>query len=258
MKISAVTITLNEEKNIERCLRSVQWADEMVVVDAESTDRTAELARDLGARVIVRPWPGSTGKQFQYAIAQAKNPWVFIIDADEEASPELGREIRKKTKDPGESIAFRIPRINYALGRWFDKGSWKESVVRVFRPEHVHYRGQFHQKKDINGKVGRMASPLKHYMAMDMVKWLIRSMRLARIEGEVLYADGRRFSGLKVLSGFGKFVMRFLFKPGFVYGWAGFFVSFQRFLYVMAQQISILELQLGVREPDRDSERTFR
>jgi glycosyltransferase involved in cell wall biosynthesis len=90
MTLSVVVLTRNEAKNIERCLKSVQWADEIVVVDAESTDGTPEIAQKFGAQVIVHPWEGA-GKQADFAISQAKGEWILMVDADEEVSPELAR-----------------------------------------------------------------------------------------------------------------------------------------------------------------------
>lgn len=259
MEISAVVIARNEEGNIERCLKSLQWADEVVVVDAESTDRTAAIAGAMGARVIVRPWPGVSGKQYQFAVSQAKNSWVLVVDADEEVTPELAEEIRNTLSAKPAHAAFRIPRVNFAMGRWLTLGGWRDKVVRLFLRDSLRYLPSFHSRQEITGRVGQLSSPIRHYMATDIVKWWVRSMRLARIEGELMYMAGERFSGLKVIAAFWKFLRRFIFKLGFLYGWAGLFICLQRFLYAAAQQACLLELERGVRRPNPEpQEMTFK
>jgi glycosyltransferase involved in cell wall biosynthesis len=140
MTLSVVVLTRNEAKNIERCLKSVQWADEIVVVDAESTDGTPEIAERLGARVIVHPWEGA-GAQYAFGIAQARSDWVLILDADEEVTAELADAIRKVIADPKNPfVGYKVRRVNYALGRWLRYGGWQEWVLRLFLRERVTSR----------------------------------------------------------------------------------------------------------------------
>jgi glycosyltransferase involved in cell wall biosynthesis len=255
MEISAVVIARNEEGNIARCLKSLQWADDIVVVDAESEDRTPRIAEALGARVIVKPWPGVSGTQYQFAISQAKWGWVLVVDADEEVTPELSEEIRKTLSGETPFVAFRVPRVNFAMGRWLTLGGWRESVVRLIHRDHVRYRPSYHSRQEISGRVGALLSPLRHYLATDMVRWWMRSLGRARAEAELAFAGGARFSGLKVVMGFWKFLRRFVFKLGFLYGWCGFFICLQRFICVAALQACLLELQLGVRRPDKEPDK---
>ncbi|HEY6331790.1 MAG TPA: glycosyltransferase family 2 protein, partial [Blastocatellia bacterium] len=119
MKISATVITLNEQRNIEDALRSLSWADEIVVVDSGSTDATLELARRYTDRVIVNSWPGYAAQK-NFAAEQASNDWIFNLDADERPSPELTREIQALIKaGPEPQVAgFEMPRLCFYLGRW--------------------------------------------------------------------------------------------------------------------------------------------
>ena len=123
MKISAVIISCNEEKNIEDAIRSVSWADEVLVVDSESTDRTREIAESLGARVVVNAWPGFS-KQKQYAVDHVANDWIFSLDADERVSAELRAEILELQKGDGSVDGYRIPRLSYYMGRAIKHGGW--------------------------------------------------------------------------------------------------------------------------------------
>lgn len=117
--ITSVVITKNEASNIVDCLKSVQWADELIVVDAESRDKTVELARAFGAKVCVRPWPGF-GLQKNFGMAQASSDWILILDADERVTEELREEVRICLEQwkPGAPVAYRIPRRNFFYGAW--------------------------------------------------------------------------------------------------------------------------------------------
>lgn len=254
MRLSAVILTRNEEANIERCLKSVRWADEIVVVDAESTDQTREIAASLGARVIVHPWEGA-GAQYAFAIAQARGKWVLVVDADEEVTPELARAVQKIFTQESPFAAYRVKRVNYVLGRWLRYGGWQEWVVRLFRQGYVESLPTLHPKFRIKGKVGKLPFALRHYMATDFWGWWQRSFCLARSEAEVAFLMGERFNGWAVLGAFWKFTRRFVFKLGFLDGWAGFFACLQRFLYIAVKQACLLELQSGLRQPHRSPER---
>jgi glycosyltransferase involved in cell wall biosynthesis len=249
--ISAIVITRNEENNIARCLNSLLWTDEIIVVDAESTDNTVQVAKTLNAKVFTQPWLG-VGQQYQYAANKTSSDWILSLDADEEVTSELKEEIQTVlTNHPGH-VAYKMPRINYALGRWLKHGGWKENLTRLFHKNHATYLPRNHPQLEIKGTTGNLRTPIKHYMATDFVKWWVRSLSLARIEAEARYHEGERFSSLKLLSSFWKFIRRYTFKLGFLDGWAGFYCCFQRFLYMAAMQACFLELQRGIRKPSEN------
>src|SRR5512134_1493109 len=118
MKITATVITLNEEHNIADALDSLSWADEIIVVDSESTDRTVEIARGFTDRVFVRPWPGYSAQK-NFAAEQAANDWIFSLDADERVSKELALEVQRlKAGAEPDSAGFELSRLTFYLGRW--------------------------------------------------------------------------------------------------------------------------------------------
>lgn len=245
MSLSVVVLTRNEAGNIERCLKSVRWADEIVVVDAGSTDGTPEIAGRLGARVIVHSWEGA-GAQYAFGIAQARNDWVLILDADEEVTAELADAIRKVIVAPKNLFAgYKVRRVNYVLGRWLRYGGWQEWVLRLFLRERVTSPPTLHPRFQVDGKIGVLPYPIRHYMAPDLWAWWERSFRLARIEADVEFLRGKHFSGWAVVGGFWKFLRRFIFKGGFLDGWAGFYACLHRFLYIAVKQARLLELQRG-------------
>jgi glycosyltransferase involved in cell wall biosynthesis len=145
---TAVIITLNEERNLPRCLASIAWADEIVVVDSYSTDATVEVAERHGARVYRHVYEGSS-RAVERGIGYATRAWIFVIDADEEATPELGEEIREVVRRNPDA-GFEVPRKAFAFGRWIGHGGWTPDYqFRLFRKDACHVEHQ-----EVHGGVG--------------------------------------------------------------------------------------------------------
>lgn len=252
MKVSVVALTRNEAKNIERCLKSVQWADEIIVVDAESTDGTREIARNLGAQVIVHPWEGG-GRQMDFAISQAGCDWVLIVDADEEVSQELANEVRIVIANSSPYVAYKVLRVDRILGRWLKHGGfYPHYELRLFKRGYVrHDPRPVHRKAIANGPVGKIDAPLWHYTAENLTEWWMRNLKRAQIEAEWDFLHGKRFSGLEIVGAFWKFFRRFAIKAGFLDGWAGFFACAERAFYIIVKQACLLKLQKGLRQPSK-------
>ena len=164
--VTCVVITKNEETNIQDCLRSVQWANELIVVDAESCDRTVDLARTCGAKVFVRPWPGF-GLQKNFGMAQASSEWILILDADERVTEELREEAQTYITHwrPGTPVAYRIPRRNYFYGAWVRGGGvYPDYQVRLFRRGIANYNDvAVHENLIVTGEIGTLVGHLDHY-----------------------------------------------------------------------------------------------
>ncbi len=164
--VACVVITKNEERNIADCLGSVQWADELIVVDTESSDTTIELARASGAKVFVRPWPGF-GLQKNFGMAQASSDWILILDADERVTEELRGEVRTCLEQwkPGAPVAYRIPRRNFFYGAWVQRaGVYPDYQVRLFRRGVAQYNAvAVHENLLVEGAIGTLAGHLDHY-----------------------------------------------------------------------------------------------
>jgi len=164
--LACVVITKNEESNIHDCLRSVQWANELIVVDAESSDKTVELARACGAKVSVRPWPGF-GLQKNFGMAQALSDWILILDADERVTEELRGEIKACLDGwtSGAPVAYRIPRRNFFYGAWVrGAGVYPDYQVRLFRRAVAQYNDvAVHENLIVDGEIGTLVGHLDHY-----------------------------------------------------------------------------------------------
>lgn len=164
--LSVVVITRNEALNIEGCLKSASWADELVVIDAESTDQTVEIAKRYTNRVYVRPWPGF-GSQKNFGIEQASTSWILILDADERVTSELALEIRRCIEEwSAENVsAYRIPRRNHYYGRpvrW--GGTYPDYQIRLFRKDMARYNDVLiHENLIVQGSVGTLHGHLDHF-----------------------------------------------------------------------------------------------
>jgi glycosyltransferase involved in cell wall biosynthesis len=164
--LACVVITKNEEAHIHDCLASVAWIAERIVVDAESSDRTADLARAAGAQVIVRPWPGF-GAQKNFAIDQAAAEWILIVDADERVPAPLQGEILSRIAawKPGDPVAYEIPRRNYFYGAWVrHAGVYPDYQIRLFRRGNARYNNvPIHENLLVQGAVGKLTTPMDHF-----------------------------------------------------------------------------------------------
>lgn len=171
--ISVTIITKNEEANIERCLKSVLWADEIIVIDAESTDKTAEIARSLHAKVQIKPWMGFA-KQKEYAVHQASHEWVFSIDADEEVTDGLKNEILATVRSEAPLNGYEVPRKSFFLGKWIRYGGWYPGYqLRLFKKSKTAMNHRpVHEGFLTEGMVGILISDLNHYTYHSLHQYL--------------------------------------------------------------------------------------
>lgn len=164
--LTCLIITKNEEANIQDCLRSVSWATEQLVVDAESHDRTVDLAQSSSAKVLVRAWPGF-GPQKNFGMGHAQSEWILILDADERVTDELRQEILSCINQwgPGSPVAYRVPRKNYFYGDWVQWGGvYPDYQIRLFRKGNARYNdAAVHENLLVDGEIGTLAKALNHY-----------------------------------------------------------------------------------------------
>jgi len=229
--ISVTIITLNEEENLLRSIRSVSWADEVVVVDSGSQDKTVEIAKNLGAKVFFNPWKGY-GQQKNFAQNQASHPWVLNLDADEVVSPELANEIKKVLSqvDSGQrkSKGFSFPRKTFYLGRWIRYGGWyPNTLVRLVDRRCARWTEPFvHEKLQVDGEVTELTQPLHHYAFSSIEDQILTNLKFARLGSQDLKQTGQKASLKRlVLKPLGKFVETYLLKKGFLDGLPGFIIS---------------------------------
>jgi glycosyltransferase involved in cell wall biosynthesis len=232
MKISATVITFNEESNIKAACESVAWADEILVVDSNSTDATRDIAADCGARVIINPWPGF-GAQKQFAVEQAKHDWIFSLDADERVSDELRRMIEtlKILPKPHLPDAFLVARRTFYQNRWIRGGGWyPDKQLRLFDRTKGHWKQRrIHESVEMNpgARIGELGSDLLHYTSPNAAhQHRMIGERYAPLAAQQMFEEGRRTSVLGVVSaGPSAFIRSFILKGGFRDGFAGFTIA---------------------------------
>jgi len=227
-RLSLIVITKNEEAAIARCLRSASFADEIVIVDQGSTDKTAEIARGLGARVIVASdWPGF-GPQKNRALDAATGDWVLSLDADEWIEPPLAAEITAILTNPYAAHGYEIPRRSRFCGRVVHFGDWKnDRVLRLFRRAYARFSDdKVHERVIVNGRIARLSSWLEHDSITDHADAAAKVDRYATAAAEQLAAEGKTSSVTKAaFRGWIAFLRGYIFRLGFLDGGTGLGVA---------------------------------
>jgi glycosyltransferase involved in cell wall biosynthesis len=225
--LSVTLITLNEAENLARALRSVEFANEVIVVDSGSTDETVEIARELGATVFENAWPGY-GQQKNFAHQKAQNEWVLSLDADEEVSPALADEIRTVLSTNPRENGFSIPRRTFHLGRWINHGGWYPNrLIRLSRREHSRWtEPQIHEALEVTGATGRLQSDIHHYSFKNLRQQIEVNLRYSHLGYQQLSERGRKRSLLRLIfKPISKFIETFILKRGFLDGVPGLIIA---------------------------------
>jgi glycosyltransferase involved in cell wall biosynthesis len=220
--LSAVVITRNAAPQLEPCLASLAFADEIVVVDSGSEDATREIAAAKGARVIEHEWIGY-GRQKQFAVDAAAHDWVLCIDADERVSERLGESIREALEAPAAPV-YRMARRNRFLGRWLSHGEgYPDWSPRLFDRRAARWSDDpVHEKVLFTATPGTLAGDLLHESAETLASYLEKQNRYTTLAAEQLYANGRRASILElVVSPTARFIKFYLLRLGFLDGIPG-------------------------------------
>ena len=243
--LSTVVITKNEECNINDCLTSVKWTDEIIVVDAESTDRTQALARHYTSHVFVRPWEGY-GQQKNFGIAQASGDWILILDADERVSLELAKEIQGRIASwtNGDPVAFCVPRRNVFYGEWVRwGGAYPDLQIRLFRKGNATYNDvEIHENLIVDGFTGELEGSLEHYTERKIVdhfrKFSVYITLAAKEKGKSTATV--RWWHL-VLNPFVTFLKKFCLKQGFRDGIRGIIFAGFASMYTFGKYAKLFE-----------------
>jgi len=221
--ISVSIIAKNEEHNIDRCLQSVQWADEIIVVDSGSTDQTLEICKTHNCIIIKTPWLGF-GKTKQIGINAAQNDWVFSIDADEEVSKELQSNILSIVKR-AEHQAFDIKRISYYLKKQINHSGWQTDYpLRLFNKQYGNFNDAIVHEAVImqDRSLSRIEMPIYHHPFPDINTHIKKINHYAQLGAQILFKNGKNTSlSYAIFSGIVKFIKMYLIKRGFLDGKEG-------------------------------------
>jgi len=233
-KVSVTIITKNEAADIAAALDSVAWADERIVVDSCSTDETASLARQHGARVAVREWPGYVAQK-NHAASLASHDWILSLDADERVTPDLAAEIRSRLQHEPEERGFSLPRVTFHLGRWIRTTDWyPDHQLRLYDRRAAEWTGRYvHEGVTVNGRVGRLRNELQHYAYRDVAEHMETIDHYTTLAARQMFEQGRRATAVDlVLQPAFAFFRNFILKRGFLDGRVGLTISRMNARYV--------------------------
>ncbi|MBW1667538.1 MAG: glycosyltransferase family 2 protein [Deltaproteobacteria bacterium] len=240
-KVSAVVITLNEESNLPKCLDSIQWMDEIVVVDAGSQDDTCNLAKRYTEKVFQKNFV-DYASQKNYGVFRASNDWIFSIDADEVMPLQLKAEVENILSQETKEQMFAVPRQNIFFGHHLKYVLGRDEPVRLFRRSIAHFEGPVHEKV-VGGTVGRLSAPLLHYSCNSYREWVQKHRRYVRIDARRQFKQGRCFSWIRLcLSPWRTFFYRYALLEGWKDGWAGFTVALEMSFSMFLFQIELRRL----------------
>lgn len=243
--LTVTVIAKNEAADIADALRSVSWADEIVVVDSQSDDGTAAIARQFTDRVIVREWPGYA-VQKNYAASIARNDWILSLDADERVTPALSDEIGRIVAGAPSCAGYRIPRVTWHLGRWIRSTDWyPDYQLRLYDRRAAEWSGRYvHESVAARGPIGTLTGELQHLAYRDIAEHLETIDRYTTYAARQMHEDGRR-AGLLRLAGHPPlaFLRNYVLKRGFTQGAPGLIVSALNSYYVFLKFAKLWERQ---------------
>jgi glycosyltransferase involved in cell wall biosynthesis len=244
-KLSVTIITRNEAANIAAALQSAAWADELVVVDSESTDDTVTIAREHTDRVVVRPWPGYADQK-NFAASLAAHDWILSLDADERITPALADEIRKTLLREPDAGGFRIPRVTWHLGRWIRTTDWyPDHQLRLYNRRRARWTGRYvHEGVEVDGAIGILANDLQHFPFSGIADHLETIDRYSTHAARQMHEAGRR-AGVLAMLGHPPlaFLRNYLARGGVRDGVPGLIVSLLNAGYVFLKFAKLWELQ---------------
>lgn len=242
-KCSVTIIAKNEAADIGEALASVGWADEIVVVDSESTDETVAIARKVTDRVVVRPWSGYVAQR-NFAASLATHDWILSLDADERVTPALAEEIQATLANPAHP-AYCMPRVTWHLGRWIRSTDWyPDTQLRLYDRRVARWTGQYvHEALTVDGSIGQLRGELQHFAYRDISDHLETIDRYTTLAARQMRDNGRR-AGLLQLAGHPPlaFLRNYFALGGIRDGIPGFIISTMNAYYVFLKFAKLREL----------------
>jgi glycosyltransferase involved in cell wall biosynthesis len=253
--LTVIIPTHNEERTLPDCLESVRFADETLVVDSFSSDRTLEIARSHGARIVQREY-GYSAQQKNWAIPQARHEWVLLVDADERVTPGLRDEIVRLLEEGPTADGYWIRRSNYFLGKRIRFCGWgTDRVIRFFRRDVARYQDrQVHAEIDLPGPLPSLASPLEHHTFRSFRQYWRKLELYSEWGARQMYLEGRRAGGVQLLlRPIGRFVRMYVLRLGFLEGAHGVVLSLLGAFTVYLKYARLWEMSLLNERPEAAS-----
>ena len=243
--VSVTIITLDEADHIAAAIQSASWADEIIVVDAGSSDRTVAIAREAGVRVETRAWSGWVDQK-NFAASLAAHDWIFSLDADERITPALAAEIRQVLASDPPYRGYRVPRVTFHLGRWIRSTDfYPDFQTRLYDRRGARWRGRHvHESVAVDGPSGQLTNELEHYSYRDLADHLDRINRYTTLAARQMHESGRRAGLLElVVHPPAAFLRNYLLRRGFTDGGVGLTLSMVNAYSVFLKFAKLWELQ---------------
>jgi glycosyltransferase involved in cell wall biosynthesis len=226
-RFSVCLVAQNEQENLPRCLRSVQnLADEIVVVDGGSTDRTREVALEFGSKVFTRPFTNHADQK-NYASSLATNDWIFLLDADEELSEELQESVRQWKSHEPQFAVYEMSRLTWYLGAWIHHSRWyPDWQRRLYRRDKTAFSGAIHSALRYNGPAGRLSGDLLHYTIRTFLEHQTKLEKYTSTIAREMFDQGRRnWRAAMWLAAPWSWIHHFLLGAGFLDGYRGALIA---------------------------------
>jgi len=222
--ISAIVLTKNEENNLRRCLESLVWVDEILVIDDKSTDKTIQIAHEFGAKVFVHSLSEDFSQQRNFALRKARGEWIFFVDADEEVSLELQKEIQKELSKNNKNISgYFLKRIDFFEGKWLKHGEiGKVRLLRLARRNSGSWQRKVDETWNVKGKTKTLSFPLLHYSHQDLDHFLAKINQRSSLNALVFFEQKKKNSFFDWFKPIFKFLQNYVCRLGFIDGVFGF------------------------------------
>jgi len=241
--ISAVVLAKNEENNLDRCLSSLSWVDELIVIDDGSTDNTLKIAKNFKAQTYERLLNNNWAEQHNFGLEKATGDWAMFVDADEEVSSELAKEIQIKIKNSSEIVGYYLKRYDWFLGKLLTHGEvGSAQFLRLAKKDAGKWQRQVHEVWKIDGKTSQLDNPLWHFPHPSIKEFLDSINQFTEIDARELQNEGKKFSIFRLIANpVGKFIVNYFWKLGFLDGRPGFIHAFMMSLYSLIVRVKMYE-----------------
>ncbi|MGA9407588.1 MAG: glycosyltransferase family 2 protein [Bacteroidota bacterium] len=241
--LSVIVITRNEERNIVACLESVQWADDIIVVDAESADGTVTLARRFTQKIFIEPWK-SFSEAKEFAVTKSNHEWILWLDADERMTPELAAEIQLLLESSPSKAAYSVARRAFFLGRWIKHSGWYPGrVARLFRKDRASFSSAaVHEGLNVQGPVGELRNDLLHFTDPNLYHYMVKFNRYTTLASKESFDAEKRFRGIDLLvRPPWLFFRMYIVRLGFLDGVPGLLLALLSSAYVFTKYAKLWE-----------------
>ncbi|WP_298778275.1 glycosyltransferase family 2 protein [uncultured Polaribacter sp.] len=225
-KITAIIPTLNEEIHIEEAIKSVGFADEIIVIDSYSTDKTLEIAEKLNVKIIKRKFDDFSSQK-NFAIQKAKHDWIYILDADERVTSEVEKEILEAVKNPNGCVGFYVRRTFYFAGKKINYSGWqRDKVVRLFLKTECKYQGVVHETIKTNGELGFFKGKIDHFSYRNYDHYISKLNHYAALRAKQLHEKKKKVNIYHIIiKPVVRFFIHYVIRLGFLDGFTGFLVA---------------------------------